>query len=89
MSTPYQYCTSFYCKVFITFEGTPAAKLYGGTSCVTTALAPIIHPYPIVTPGIIQAFSPIQTLFPIVTGPFEINFLSKYGIFDLLSSPWA
>lgn len=53
------------------FAGFPTATPKAGTSLVTTALAPIIAPSPMVTPPRIDAFSPIHTLFSIITGPFE------------------
>ena len=44
--------------------GTPPTIAYGGIFLVTTALAPIIAPSPIVRPEIITAPSPIQTSLP-------------------------
>lgn len=57
----------------IILAGFPPTTLYGITFFVTTALAPIIAPLPIMTFGIIQAWSPIQTLSSIMTTPFEYN----------------
>ena len=48
--------------------GTPAARVFGGTSRVTTAPAAMTAPLPIVTPGSTVAFPPIQTSSPIVMG---------------------
>ena len=52
----------------MTFAGTPATTVLGGTSFVTTAPAPTIAPSPIVTPGQIVTRVPSQTLLPIFTG---------------------
>ncbi|KAH8706178.1 hypothetical protein BGZ61DRAFT_350933, partial [Ilyonectria robusta] len=52
----------------ITFAGTPTATENSGTSLVTTLPAPIVHPLPIVTPGITVVFPPIQQSSPIVMG---------------------
>lgn len=48
--------------------GLPATTTFDGTSLTTTAPAPITTLSPIVTPGQMIAFPPIQTLFPILTG---------------------
>ena len=48
--------------------GIPATMEHSSTSFVTTAPAAMIAPSPIVTPGKIVAFEPIQTLFPIFIG---------------------
>lgn len=53
--------------------GHPTAIEKAGTSCVTTVLAPMIVPSPIVTPPRIAAFSPIQTLSPIFIIVFLVN----------------
>src|SRR5581483_1278645 len=45
---------------FRTLAGTPATTAPGGTSCVTTAPAPIIAPSPMVTPQRIVAWEPIE-----------------------------
>jgi hypothetical protein len=50
-----------------TLAGEPIATENGGMSLVTTLPAPIVHPFPIVIPGIITVFPPIQQSFPIVT----------------------
>jgi hypothetical protein len=47
----------------ITFAGTPATTVFGGTSLVTTAPAPTIAFSPIVTPHIIVAEEPIDAPF--------------------------
>ena len=53
----------------MTLAGTPPTKVYGGTSCETTAPAAITAPSPIVTLRKIITFGPIHALFPMVTGP--------------------
>ena len=53
--------------------GFPTTTEYGGTSFVTTALAPITEPSPILTPGRIVALSPIQTFSPITTFPLDTS----------------
>jgi hypothetical protein len=40
--------------------GLPATTSYGGTSFVTTLPAPTVEPFPILTPGKMIAFPPIQ-----------------------------
>ena len=52
----------------ITFAGFPTANELSGMSFVTTDPAPITQPFPIVTPGQITEFPPIQQSSPIVTG---------------------
>jgi hypothetical protein len=52
----------------MTFAGTPAAKLFGGTSLVTTAPAPITVFSPMVTPPRIVAAAAIQTFFAMTIG---------------------
>jgi len=47
-------------------SGAPGNDRIGATSCVTTALAPMIAPLPTVTPGVICALAPIHTSLPIV-----------------------
>ena len=64
----------------IIFAGTPATTEYAGTFLLTTLLAATTAPSPIVTPGSIVALSPIQTFFPIVTGPFVTTGLIPGGI---------
>ena len=56
----------------ITFAGLPTASELSGISFVTTAPAPITQPFPMMTPGQITAFPPIQQSLPIVTG-FELS----------------
>ena len=46
---------------FITLPGFPTTIDKLGTSSKTTAFAPTIEPFPIVTPVLITAFAPIQT----------------------------
>ena len=53
-------------RYFITLAGIPTTIAYGGTSCVTTALAPITAPFPIWTPCMTTAFAPIHTSFSII-----------------------
>ena len=55
-------------SVRITLAGFPAAKLFAGTSRVTTLPAPITQLSPIVTPGRIVVFAQIQQFFPTCTG---------------------
>ena len=57
------------------FAGDPAAIQYDGMFWVTTLLAAIILPLPIVTLGIIIEPSPIHTLSSMITGPLLTNFL--------------
>lgn len=59
-----------YVQIFrrMTLQGTPQATTLSGISFVTTLPAPITVLFPMVTPGIIIAPPPIQTLFPIRTG---------------------
>ena len=52
----------------LTTRRIPAAIIFAGTSFVTTAFAPIIAPFLIVTPCKIVALEPIQTLSPIFIG---------------------
>lgn len=54
--------------VLTTLAGDPTATENGGISLVTTAPAPIVHPFPMVTPARRTTFPPIQQSFPIVTG---------------------
>lgn len=56
-------------------HGVPTQIVYGSRFFVTTLLAPIQHPSPIVTPDKIIISSPIQTSFPIVILPFECKVL--------------
>ncbi|KAI2629223.1 hypothetical protein GGS26DRAFT_117917 [Hypomontagnella submonticulosa] len=51
-----------------TRAGVPIATLHEGILFVTTELAAIVHPSPIVTPGRITTCPPIQQSSPIVTG---------------------
>ena len=53
----------------MTLAGLPPTKALAGTSFVTTALAPIMLPFPILTLGRMHTISPIQTLSSITTGP--------------------
>lgn len=65
--------------------GIPAATVYGGISLVTTELAPIMAPSPIVTFARIVTLSPIHTFLPIMTGPLLIN-LRFNGAVDRVNS---
>ena len=66
---------SFYEIFLITLQGLPAAITPDGISLVTTLPAPITELSPILTPGIIHALPPIQTLFPILIDTvFSIDF---------------
>lgn len=44
-----------------------------GKDLATTALAPITQHSPMVTPGIMQTFSPIHVYEPMTMGPLEDN----------------
>ena len=59
----------------MTLVGFPTAIEYEGTDFVTTDPAPIILYSPMVTPGNTQQFSPIHTLFLIMTS-FATKLLS-------------
>lgn len=48
--------------------GFPPTTTLSGTSRMTTAPDATTTLFPIVTPGLITAWPPIQTLLPIVTG---------------------
>lgn len=52
---------------FTTLAGAPIATLQAGTSLVTIEFEPMVHPSPIVTPGRIVTWPPIQQSSPIVT----------------------
>jgi hypothetical protein len=52
----------------MTFAGTPATRVAGGTSWVTTAPAATTESAPMVTPGKIVAATPIHTFVSIVIG---------------------
>ncbi len=52
----------------MTLAGTPATKLFAGTSFVTTAPAPITEFSPTVTPPSIVAAVAIQTFLSITIG---------------------
>ena len=59
--------------------GAPTQIVLVGMSLLTTEFAPIIAPFPIVTPAKTQTFSPIQTLLPMLTGE-PCNSRSSGGI---------
>src|SRR5699024_11925649 len=63
-------CSSdlLYSNFFRTSHGFPKASTLSGISLVTTHPAPMVTLFPMVTPGKIIEFPPIQTLSPIVTG---------------------
>jgi hypothetical protein len=50
-----------------TLAGEPIATEKGGISLVTTLPAPMVQPFPILIPGMMIVFPPIQQSFPIVT----------------------
>jgi hypothetical protein len=52
----------------MTFAGAPATRLCGGTSRVTTEFEATTLSSPILTPRVIVAFAPIQTLSPMRIG---------------------
>ena len=54
--------------LLITFAGTPATTVNGGTSLFTNAPAATMLHSPIVTPSKIVEQAPIHTLSPILTG---------------------
>ena len=56
-----------------TRAGAPAAIENGGTSCVTTLLAPITQRSPIVTPLVTTTLAPSQQFAPIRVGPFVVK----------------
>lgn len=80
-----------YYSFFSILAGTPPTTHLGGTSCVTTALQPIIAPSPILTPERIATRSPIHTLFPMCTGPLVVRRRSEGGIrsWSAVDSPCA
>jgi len=57
-----------YSLILITLAGTPAAIAKSGMSLLTTLLAPITAPSPMVTPGRMQLPRPIHTSRPIIIG---------------------
>src|SRR5437763_16013144 len=57
----------------ITLAGLPAAKVYGGTSRVTTEHAPITAPSPMETPFRMLTLNPIQALSLTTTGACAIR----------------
>lgn len=52
---------------------------------MTTALAAMTTPSPIVTLGSIVALSPIHTFLPITTGPFE-TMSRHHGAFEVIDN---
>jgi hypothetical protein len=62
-----------YVICFVTRAGAPTAIENGGTSLVTTELAPITDRSPIVTPLVMTTLAPHQTLSPIRVGPLVRN----------------
>lgn len=54
---------------FTTLAGFPIATKNSGMSLVTMLPDPMVHPFPIVTPGMMVTFPPIQQSSPIVTWP--------------------
>ena len=60
--------TSWPLSITLVFKGShgyPAHTIQGGMSLVTTDLAPITQPVPIVTPGCTNASAAIQAWLPI------------------------
>src|SRR5664280_249570 len=55
-------------RCLATVAGTPATRVAGGTSCVTTAPAATTESAPMVTPGKTVAAVPIHTFLSIVIG---------------------
>jgi hypothetical protein len=62
------YAPGFSSSERITFAGTPATKLFGGTSLVTTAPAATTEFSPTITPPIMVAPVAIQTFFSMMIG---------------------
>jgi hypothetical protein len=58
----------YFSNFLITLAGLPTANEFAGTSLVTTDPAPIVLPEPMVTPGQITVFPPIQQSLPMVMG---------------------
>lgn len=58
--------------VLIILAGHPTTTTFGGTSFVTTLLAPTMLFFPIFTPSLIKTPAPIQQLSPIATSPLTI-----------------
>ena len=57
---------------FITWQGLPTAIVFSGMFLITTDPAPIVHHFPIVTPGIITEPAPIIVPSPIITFPHKV-----------------
>ena len=74
----------YWFNFLITFAGFPAAIEWSGISLVTTEPAPMTQPFPMVTPGQMIAFPPIQQSSPIVMG-FEILWVRRI----IASSGWV
>ncbi|MNC90443.1 hypothetical protein D3C83_65430 [compost metagenome] len=54
--------------LLITFAGDPTARLFAGIAPLTSELAPITEPSPIVVPGMTNTRHGSHTLLPSVTG---------------------
>ena len=68
----YPLCFYTYSHIcLITLAGTPATSEWGGTSLVTTAPAATTECCPMLTPGRMVAFAPIQMSSSIVTGAVQ------------------
>ena len=63
----------YHCILLINLAGLPAIMEPSGKDLATTALAPITQHSPMVTPGIMQTFSPIHVYEPMTMGPLEDN----------------
>ena len=63
----------YHCILLINLAGLPAIMEPSGKDLATTSLAPITLHSPMVTPGIMQTFSPIHVYEPMTMGPLEDN----------------
>ena len=59
-----------------TRQGFPTATTPAGMSFVTTEPAPMTASSPMVTPGRIVTFAPIQTRFPIAMGLLSVSLMT-------------
>lgn len=71
--------------VFTTLAGDPMATEKAGMLFVTTLPAPIVHPFPMTTPGKMTTFPPTQQSLPIAT-PRANSMLSRR---DCTSVSWV
>ncbi|KAI0862336.1 hypothetical protein F4860DRAFT_124879 [Xylaria cubensis] len=70
---------------FTTLAGDPIATEKSGMFLVTTLPAPMVHPFPMVTPGMIVTLPPIQQSSPMMTG-LAYSMLSRR---DCTSVSWV